>query len=36
MVVLGCSGINGIWVGLANGEVASAFIAVIILKLVDH
>lgn len=36
IIVLGCSGINGIWVGLAVGEVTSAFIAVIILKLVDH
>jgi putative MATE family efflux protein len=36
VIVLGHSGINGIWVGLAVGEVASAFIAVIILKLVDH
>ena len=36
VIVLGRAGINGIWVGLAVGELASAIIAMIILKLVDH
>jgi putative MATE family efflux protein len=35
VIVLGRAGINGIWIGLAVGELTSALIAMIILKLVD-
>jgi putative MATE family efflux protein len=36
VIVLGRTGANGIWIGLAVGELASALTALIILKLVDH
>ena len=35
VIVLGRTGINGIWIGLAVGELASALIAMIILELMD-
>jgi Na+-driven multidrug efflux pump len=35
VIALGRTGINGIWIGLAAGELASALIAMITLKLLD-
>jgi putative MATE family efflux protein len=36
VIGLGRTGTNGIWIGLAVGELASALIAMIVLKLVNH
>jgi MATE family, multidrug efflux pump len=36
VIALGRTGINGIWIGLAIGELVSALIAIAIVKLVDH
>lgn len=36
VIVLGRAGIDGIWIGLAVGELASAIIAMIVLRIVNH